>query len=64
MRLCILNADWECDPRQSRIELGLRDEALDDRTRRVLRVRIAVGNKAGEFLAQITKLADASVNEA
>ncbi len=37
---------------------------MHDRTLGVLRVRIAVDNQAGEFLAQITKLADASVDEA
>ena len=39
-------------------------ESLYDRTLGVLRVRVAVGNQTGKFLAQVNKLADASVNEA
>lgn len=41
----------------------LRGEPLDDGTVGVLGVRIAVGNEAGEFLAKVTKLADARVEE-
>ena len=40
----------------------LRGKPLDDRTLGVLSIRVAVGSQAGEFLAQITKLADAGVD--
>ena len=41
----------------------LRGKSLDDRTLGVLSIRVAVGNQGGEFLAQITKLPDAGIDE-